>query len=279
MKTVLITGTSSGIGHAAAVLFATKGYQVLATVRNTNQVDKNLLHKNIRILPLDVTSDESVQNLIDIIYDEYKKIDVLINNAGAGFLGTFEQTTLAQAKEMMDVNFFGVWRVTQAIFPMMRKNKSGHIISISSIGGVIGQPFNDAYCAAKFALEGMMESFAPVASRLGIQVALVEPGPVNSAFVSSVLAKEAASSPELESIYKTMFEAYRENTFNAFAKNSQAPEEIANLLFEIAMTDKPCFRYQTSALANQLAAFKFSDPTGKQTIALSGSRLPVLEEV
>ena len=150
------------------------------------------------------------------LYPTYNNIDILINNAGSGFLGTLEQTSLSQAQEIMDVNFFGVWRLTQAVLPSMRKNKSGHIISITSVGGIMGQPFNDAYCAAKFAVEGMMESLAPVVKRFGVNVSLVEPGPVSSEFVDCALSKIPNLHSDLENDYKAMLDSYYQVTTNTF---------------------------------------------------------------
>src|SRR3990167_242727 len=252
MKTVLMTGTSSGIGYEAALVFARAGYQVVATMRNLDKkhtpqeiaIQEKL---NINIKKLDVTNEQSVQKVVNDLLQNNGRIDILINNAGAGFLGALEQTTLSQIQDMMDVNFFGTCRLVKAVLPSMRKGKSGRIISISSVGGVSGHPFNDAYCAAKFAVEGLMESLAPVAKRFGVQISLVEPGPVNSDFVSSTLHKSPELSAELEEI-------------------GQTPTEIANILLEVASAEKPQLRYQTSELSHKMVGLKLVDPTGNKTI-------------
>ncbi len=283
MKTVLITGCSSGIGFATALSFAKQGFHVIATMRNLDKSKRlqnkaQAEHLNIDIRQLDVTDESSTQSLIDNIINDYKNIDILINNAGSGFLGTLEQTSLSQAQEIMDVNFFGVWRVTKAILPHMRKNKSGHIISITSVGGIIGQPFNDAYCAAKFAIEGMMESLAPVVNRFGIQVSLIEPGPVNSEFITSTLSKSLDLNLDLQNDYKEMLEAYTEATQNVFAQFAESPEEIAAFILAVATSKPASFRYQSSELSKTIANLKFVDPTGNQAVAFSGSRLPEIIE-
>lgn len=283
MKTVLITGCSSGIGYATALCFARSGFYVIATMRNlqksnalkTKANEENL---NIDIRQLDVTDENSIQSLIENLSKECKNIDILINNAGSGFLGTLEQTSLSQAQEIMDINFFGTWRLTQAVLPSMRKNKSGHIISITSVGGIIGQPFNDAYCAAKFAVEGMMESLAPVLKRFGIHVSLVEPGPVNSEFVSSTLNKNSDLDADLKNDYRAMLDSYSQATKNVFSQCAQSPDEIAKFIVEIATNNTNSFRYQTSEISRRIAQLKFTDPTGNQVIALSGSRLPEVIE-
>jgi NAD(P)-dependent dehydrogenase (short-subunit alcohol dehydrogenase family) len=284
MKTVLITGCSSGIGFATAVEFARKGFKVIATMRNLENakaLQKISIEEKIQvdIRQLDVTQDHSIQLFVKNILEKYKTIDVLINNAGAGLLSTLEQTSLSQAREIMDANFFGTWNMTKAVLPSMRAKKSGRIISVTSIGGVIGQPFNDAYCAAKFAVEGMMESLAPVVKRLGIDVSLVEPGPVNSAFVSSTLNKSSELSNDLESDYRTMLDAYSQATEVAYSQFAQSSDEIAKIILDIAIEQSPSFRYQTSEVSKKIASIKLVDPTGNQVIALAGSRLPTIERV
>lgn len=279
MKSVLITGCSSGIGFSTALEFACKGFQVIATVKNPEKADvlKSIATEEklpIDIRQLDVTQDHAIQTFVKNILDEYKKIDILINNAGSGLLGTLEQTSLSAAQEIMNINFFGTWRMTKAILPDMRLRKSGRIISVTSIGGVIGQPFNDAYCAAKFAVEGMMESLAPVLKRFGIHVSLVEPGPVNSKFVSSTLDKSPELCDELECDYRAMLDSYSQATQQAFSQFAQTPDDIAKVIFRIATDQLPCFRYQTSDLSAKIASLKLLDPTGNQVIQLSGSRLP-----
>ena len=162
---------------------------------------------------------------------------VLVNNAGSGFLGTMEETTFEALSQVMDVNFFGVWRVTDAVFPHMRKAGSGRIITNTSIGGLIGQPFNDAYCAAKFAVEGFMESLAPVAKRLGIHVSLVEPGPVLTEFVASVQEKAAQASPrDTGGAYDAMRASYLSATSQVFATIGQSGADIAAVMVEVATT-------------------------------------------
>lgn len=279
MKTVLITGSSSGVGFATALSFAREGYCVIATMRNLEKSDllqiaiktENL---SIDIRQLDITNEHSIQKIVKNVLEDYAAIDILINNAGSGFLGTLEQTSLSDAQNVMDVNFFGVWRLTQAVLPSMRQNKQGHIISITSVGGVIGQPFNEAYCAAKFAVEGLMESLAPVVKRFSVSVSLVEPGPIHSDFIESTLKKSPSLDIDLVKDYQSMFDSYSEATKNAFLQFGQTPDEIAKVLLKIAKSENPDFRYQTSDISKKIAKIKFSDPTGNEIIALSGSRLP-----
>ena len=155
----------------------------------------------------------------------------------------------------------------------MRAAGAGRIVTITSIGGLIGQPFNDAYCAAKFAVEGFMESLAPVAQRMGVQVVLVEPGPVNTEFVASVRSKAQAPGIDLEA-YRPLREAYLAAAAQAFASIGQTGSDIANIIADAADAKTPHFRYATSDMIRALVGRKYVDPTGDSILALVGARLP-----
>ena len=127
----------------------------------------------------------SVTACIDGVVADHGSLDVLVNNAGRGFVGTIEQVSMDEMREVMEVNFFGVVAATKAAMPHLRAS-GGRVITVTSVGGVVGQPFNEAYCAAKFAVEGFMESLAPVAATVGVHVSVIEPGPVATEFVNNV---------------------------------------------------------------------------------------------
>ena len=152
----------------------------------------------------------------------------------------------------------------------MRAQHSGRIITVSSIGGVVGQPFNDAYCAAKFAVEGMMEALAPVAAEFGIAVVLIEPGPVATKFVQNVDGLDTLG--DADDPYLPMLQAYLTNTAAAFA-NAQTPQEVADVILTSITVDNPPLRYQTSADVTERAAAKLSDTTGSAALAWARSRL------
>ncbi|GCE16792.1 SDR family oxidoreductase [Dictyobacter kobayashii] len=277
-KIALVTGTSSGIGLSTAVLLAQQGVTVVATMRDTakaTQLETKAREAggSIDVRQLDVQDDASISRCVHEVIQTYGRIDLLVNNAGAGYLGTLEQTSMQDLQRTMDVNFFGVWRVTQTVFPYMRSARSGRIITISSIGGLIGQPFNDAYCAAKFAVEGLMESFAPVAKRLGIDVCLIEPGPVNTNFVSSVISGLPAPGQDLQAIYGPMLESYMGKTQTRFATIGQTPEQVGQVILTAALGETPHFRYTTSETIQSLAAQKYVDPTGDAMLAFFEARL------
>ena len=187
---VLITGTSSGIGLHAAIAAAQAGHTVVATMRNLegtrallDAADATGVTLDIR--RLDVTEAQSVTEVVAGIVGRYGRLDAVVNNAGSGHLGTIENETIDQVRAVMEVNFFGVVGVTRAALPHLRTSH-GRLITVTSVGGVIGQPFNEAYCAAKFAVEGFMESLAPVVRSAGVSVTVVEPGAVATSFVANV---------------------------------------------------------------------------------------------
>lgn len=273
---VLITGTSTGVGLHTAIAFARAGYVTIATMRDTSK-KKALLAEaktagvKVKVEKLDVQKKKSIEACVEKVIRKHGGIDVLVNNAGAGFLGALEQTTDADLERTMGINFFGVWRMTKAVFPHMRERGSGRIVSVTSVGGLIGQPFNDAYCAAKFAVEGMMEAFAPLARRLGVQVSLIEPGPINTEFVNSVRASSDLSS--FVAPYDEIVAKYMGATTGVFAQYGQTGADIAEVILEAATTEKPHFRYITSDFARQLVAPKVVDPTGDSVVDAFAARL------
>jgi NAD(P)-dependent dehydrogenase (short-subunit alcohol dehydrogenase family) len=279
-RIALITGTSSGIGLSSAIHLAKAGFQVVATMRDPAKAGP--LQERARaegitldVRPLDVQSDSSVQECVKDVLARHGHIDVLVNNAGAGLLGTLEQTTMESLRHTMEVNFFGVWRMTQAVFPAMREAKSGRVITVTSIGGLLGQPFNDAYCAAKFACEGFLESLAPVAQRLGIHLSNIQPGPVNTEFVASVKSKLTGAPAPGDAIYQPMLASYMAGSTEVF-KLAQSGDDVARVIVEAATADKPHFRYLTSDLVRGLASRKYTDLTGDSIVTMMGSRLPSL---
>jgi NAD(P)-dependent dehydrogenase (short-subunit alcohol dehydrogenase family) len=187
-KVAVVTGSSSGIGFETSLLLARNGFYTYGTMRNldkskaiTNlkQKEKKLL---LEILQLDVTSDESVKEAIQKITKEQERIDVLVNNAGYALVGPFEELSIEEFKEQFETNLFGVIRVTQAVLPIMRRQRNGTIVNISSIAGKIGFPLTSAYASSKFALEGLSESIAYEIKQCGIKIILIEPGVIKTNF-------------------------------------------------------------------------------------------------
>jgi NAD(P)-dependent dehydrogenase (short-subunit alcohol dehydrogenase family) len=277
-KVALITGASSGVGLNTAIAFAKAGYTTLATMRRPTRKGalENLAREagvKVIIMKLDVEEPRSITSCVKQALRDHGRIDVLVNNAGAGFLGSIEQTSAADLKRIMGVNFFGVWNTTKAVFPHMREAGAGRIITVTSVGGLIGQPFNEAYCAAKFAVEGMMEGFAPLARRMGVSISLIEPGPINTEFVANVRATSGAAAGGLPAPYDAMLKAYMGASGDVFAQYGQTGEDIAGVIVGAATDANPHLRYVTSEFARQVVKPKVVDMTGDSVVEAFAARL------
>jgi NAD(P)-dependent dehydrogenase (short-subunit alcohol dehydrogenase family) len=263
MPTALVTGTSTGIGLHTALGLAAAGHRVIATMRDPSRdtalrAAAETAGAEVEVVRLDVTDAEQAAAVVAAA----GPIDVLINNAGQGAVATLEQLTDADLQAQLDVNLIAVARLTRLVLPGMRERGSGRIVSVTSVGGVVGQPFADAYCAAKFAVEGLMQSLAPVAERFGVQVSIVEPAAVASAFVDNV------ARPEVDDAYAELLGAYLARTAGAFA-SAQRPEDAARTVVEAATTATPRFRWQTSAAAEAFAGRSLADLDGSGVLGVT----------
>lgn len=185
MATALITGTSTGIGRATAIQMARKGYDVFATMRDpvrSTELGEVAASEGlpIKILPLDVDSDESVDGAVREILSLAGRIDVLVNNAGVGLTGPIEEMPLSEIRQVMETNFFGALRCVKAVLPSMRENGSGCIINVTSVAGRIASAAQGAYSSSKWALEAASEILAQEIAQFGIRVFIVEPGIVQT---------------------------------------------------------------------------------------------------
>ncbi|MBU0580203.1 MAG: SDR family oxidoreductase, partial [Candidatus Margulisbacteria bacterium] len=208
-KTILITGCSSGIGLETAILCAKRGHKVVATMRNLDKAEPlqekaNTKHVKLSIKQCDVNNQASVDNCINETINEFGQIDVLINNAGYGLISPLETIKIEEAEAQFQTNFFGVIRMIQAVMPIMRKQKMGKIINVSSIAGIEGNALFGVYSATKFALEGLSESLAQEVKRYGIQVKLIEPGPVDTSFGRETNLKTGTRLEQMTPEYKRM---------------------------------------------------------------------------
>lgn len=182
MKSIVITGSSSGIGKATAKYFAEKGWKVAATMRKPeNETELNHLD-NVSLYTLDVTDDASVASATAQIISDFGTVDVVLNNAGYAVAGAFEATTPEQIRRQFDTNVLGLMSVTQAFLPHFRANGAGLFLNVSSIGGLVTFPFISLYHSTKWAVEGFSESLAYELGELGIQVKIIEPGGVGTDF-------------------------------------------------------------------------------------------------
>ncbi len=268
--TVLITGCSSGIGLAAAVKFARQGCDVVATMRDLDRsaplhVALHDAGASADIRVLDVADDDSVANGVAAIISDHDGIDVVISNAGIGIDGTTEELSIADFRASFETNVLGVVRLLHAAMPGWRSKGSGRLIAVSSVAGAIGQPFNDAYCMSKFGLEGLLESFAPVAAQFGVHVSVIEPGPVAGVFVDKSRGPQQQSSEGPYAGPRGRFQAVQDGAFDA----AQTNEEIAEFLWGIATEDDPKLRYQTSELVQRMVGQKLKDMTGERLLAMT----------
>ena len=246
-KVAIVTGSSSGIGYATSLLLARKGFYTYASARN---IDKFASLQSIagaerlplKLIQLDVTDDSSVKDAVEKIILEKGRIDVLVNSAGYGLFGAFEDLSMDEIKAQFETNFFGVIRVTQQVLPIMRnlQNGGGIIVNVSSINGLVPFPVISAYVGTKFALEGLSESMSYELEPFGIKVILIEPGAIGSNFMKgSVLSKRALDpeSPYSEFVQKVRVKISSDH------ENATQPEEVAKIIVQTILTEKPEFRY------------------------------------
>ena len=242
-KVALVTGSSRGIGFVTSTTLARNGFLTYASMRNLDNekeirlvVDKEKIP--LQTIQLDVTDSNSVHNAIKSIVEQSGRIDVLVNNAGYGLVGAFEELGIEEIKQQYETNLFGVIRVTQAVLPIMRKQKSGIIVNMSSGAGRFGYPNGSAYVSTKFALEGLSESIAYEVEPFCIKIVLVEPGFVRTNF-SNVVAKKSQST---NSQYSKMTEKMAASIEQMKLKSSP-PELVANVVLEVVTSKNPNLRY------------------------------------
>ena len=236
---VLITGCSTGIGRGLAIQLSTAGYSVAATARQVESL--NDLPAELK-LALDVTKPESVEKAVAHTLEKFGHIDVLVNNAGYGLRGVVEEVSDDRVKKIYDVNVFGALRMIRSVLPHMRKQGSGRIINISSIAGRIVTPVNGVYSSTKFALEALSDALRWELAPFGIQVVLIEPGPIKTRFdetfrEAGVMESEVASSP-----YRALY--HQIDKFSASMRTSEpGPEVVTEVLLKAITTPKPKARY------------------------------------
>ena len=244
-KVAVVTGSSSGIGHEIALILARNGFLTYATMRDLQKNSKLKSIKDEENLPLefiqlDVTDENSVRTAVQKIYDDVGRIDMLINNAGYGLTGAFEDLSIDEIKTQFETNFYGLIRTTQAILPIMRKQKSGTIVNMSSGAGRFGFPMGSAYVSTKFAVEGLSESLSYEVEPFGIRVILIEPGMIKTNFSNaSIMAKKSI---DPNSSYAPLMKSM-ETGFNKLLENASSPQLVAQITLDAMTSDKPNLRY------------------------------------
>jgi NAD(P)-dependent dehydrogenase (short-subunit alcohol dehydrogenase family) len=245
-KVAIVTGSSTGIGYEISLALARDGFITYATMRNLSKAEgiKPVATKenlSIRIKQLDVTDDASVKNAVEAISSETGgRIDVLVNNAGYGLNGAFEDLAMDEIKSQYETNVFGLIRTTQAVLPIMRRQKSGTIVNISSGAGRFGFPSGSAYVSTKFAVEGLSESISYELEPFGIKVVIVEPGVIRTNFGNGLVVAKKSQDPN--SPYFQMMKKIA-NSFEELMKNSSSPELVANVVLRAVKDENPNLRY------------------------------------
>lgn len=236
MKTVFITGTSSGIGMQSALYFFEKGWNVVATMRNPEKRTTPLHEKGLPdLVHLDVQDEVSIQAAVDYAIKKYQTVDVLVNNAGYAAYGPFEATTPAQIKKEYDTNVLGLMAVTRAFLPVFRKQKAGTIINIASVGGRASFPLYSIYNSTKFAVEGFSESLMYELDPLNIRVRLIEPGVIKTDFYDRSMDRVEPGG--FGGAYDDFIRRAKKSMSDAFIQRGSEPMDVAREIFKAA-TDK-----------------------------------------
>lgn len=251
-KVALVTGSSSGIGFETALALAREGYYTYATMRNTKKSGPLLeIAKKenlpISVIELDVDKPESIKSAVSQIIKEKQRIDVVVNNAGYGIFGCLEDLTIEELKAQFETNFFAIARMIQEVAPIMRQQKEGSIVNVSSVAGRIGFPGTPAYISSKFALEGLSESLRYELSPFGINVIIIEPGVIKTNFFDSM----RMATPKPDSPYKDMTHKVVSG-IKMMAEMGTPPKEVASVIIKALKEKNPLPRY---TVGNDAAMF------------------------
>ena len=254
-KLVLITGGTDGLGKATALLLAERGYRVVAAGRSASkraELDQFAKTRNLPLttVEMDVTSDRSVHDAVKGILNSYGKIDVLVNNAGVGYMAVVEELKLEDLKQQFETNLFGVLRVTQAVLPGMRERKSGSIVMLSSVAGLVTPPTYGAYSSSKHALEGLSNALRLEVYPFHIRVVLIEPGYIVTNFQQT--AKDLAQ-PYVESAGNSPYAKVYSGAWAGASKgrnsSKSTPEDCARVVLRAIESHHPRPRYGVTPLA------------------------------
>lgn len=245
-KIALVTGTSSGFGLLTALQLAGKGYQVIATMRDLSrntelliQAEQAGVHKRIHFMTLDVTDSASIHAAVTWVTESFGRIDVLVNNAGFAVGGFIEEVSMEEWRRQMETNFFGLVAVTKAVLPVMREQREGLIVNVSSVSGLTGFPGYGPYAASKWAVEGFSESLRQEMAPFGVRVVLVEPGsfrtPIWEKGIGGLQTRD--TSPYKQKLEEVL--RYSRRT----AETAPDPREVAELIGRITSIPAPKLRY------------------------------------
>jgi NAD(P)-dependent dehydrogenase (short-subunit alcohol dehydrogenase family) len=244
-KVAVVTGSSSGIGLQTSLMLARNGFITYATMRTPERgtVIKTAVEKEnlpIKVVELDVTDDDSVKGAIRTIESDTGRIDVLVNNAGYALGGALEDLSIEEIKAQYETNLLGLIRVTQSVLPIMRRQKSGIIVNLSSGAGIFGIPGASAYTSTKFAVEGLSESIGYELEPFGIKVVLIEPGFIQTNFANAMVIAKNAQDPT--SPYSQILQRVAANSAEA-TKSGSSPDLVAKVILNAVTNPNPNLRY------------------------------------
>jgi len=251
-KVVIITGATAGIGLASAKALREAGFRVFGTSR---RAAANGL-EGVTMLACDVTNDASVQQTVNQVLDAAGRIDVLVNNAGSGLMGAAEESSIAQAKALFEVNLFGVIRMSNAVLPAMRARQAGRIINLSSILGLIPAPFAALYASTKHAIEGYSESLDHEVRAFGVRVCLLEPGYTRTSFEQNMVLADRALDAYAVARAQALAALQQEMT------TAEGPDVVAAKVVEAATTTSPRHRYTCGKMAGRVSILRRFVPEG-----------------
>jgi NAD(P)-dependent dehydrogenase (short-subunit alcohol dehydrogenase family) len=257
-KVWFITGASSGIGLEIAKSALKAGNKVIATGRDTEKLSKSIgtASTNLLVAKMDVTNSKEIDAAVKLAIDKFGTIDVLVNNAGNFYAGFFEELSQKQIELQLATSLYGPMNVTRAVLPVMRKNRSGHIISISSTAGLVGYEYCSAYSASKFGLEGWMECLAPEVAPFGIYTTIVEPGFFRTGLLKSGSTIWAENSFEDYTAKNTELRPF---WISMNGKQGGDPAKLATALIKIAKENEPPKRWLAGADAIETAEQKVKE--------------------
>ncbi len=251
-KVAVVTGSSTGIGFETCLLFARSGIHTYATMRDLTKADliKDIAQKEripLKVIQMDVDKDNSVPEAFRQIFEDHEgrtRIDILVNNAGFGLFGALEDQSIEDIKKQFETNLFGAIRTIQQVLPIMRKQRSGVIVNISSLAGYVGFPASSVYNSTKFALEGLSESLAYEIEPYGISVVLIEPGVINTNFAKNIIipsntksissylfSSSSSPSASVSTEYANVVERFLSHYYPAM-RNAPQPKEVAKVILE-----------------------------------------------
>ena len=252
-RVVLITGASSGVGQATAQLLSRHGFKVFGTSRHSATAESA---SAVEMLPLDVRMDDSVRACVEYVLNRGGRLDVLINNAGYELAGALEELSSEEARAQFETNFFGVVRMVDAVLPLMRRQKSGHIVNVSSLSGLSAIPFLGIYSASKFALEGYTEALRHEVKPFNIHASMTEAG-----FLKTPMMHHR----QLGANRIAEYEPWRQRALDAIRANEEkgpGPEVVAETLLEIVSSKHPRLRYLIGGQAKTVTRLRRFLPAG-----------------